>query len=114
MDAYDPLSYENLARSVVSALLNNAAEPLPPAEAFDGCGVYAIYYTGDLSYYGNVSSTGCEIPIYVGKAIPTGAGRKDMKRPRWDIVHPGRAWAGRLRAAETAAQIIEFVENAVT
>jgi len=30
---------------------------------------------------------------------PPGAGRKDMKRPRWDILHPGRAWAKRLRPA---------------
>jgi hypothetical protein len=35
-----------------------------------------------------------------------GAGRKDMKRPRWDILHPGRGWAKRLKPAETAAKII--------
>jgi hypothetical protein len=190
-DPYDPLSYDNLARSVVGALLHNEPEPLPPAESFRGCGVYAIYYTGDLPYYAGVSATACDIPIYVGKAIPTGgrkgkrrpdtsetalygrlrdharsinqaenlslgefrcrylvvvpvwitlaerflvshfqplwnttidgfgnhapgAGRKDMKRPRWDVVHPGRPWAGKLQAAETPAQITKLIKNAGT
>ena len=35
-----------------------------------------------------------------------GAGRKDMKRPRWDILRPGRGWAKRLKPAETPAKII--------
>lgn len=35
-----------------------------------------------------------------------GAGRKDMKRPRWDILHPGRPWAKKLKAAENPAQIL--------
>jgi len=42
-DAYDPLDYENLARSVVSALLENEPQVLPPPEPFTGAGVYAIY-----------------------------------------------------------------------
>jgi hypothetical protein len=35
-----------------------------------------------------------------------GTGRRNMKRPRWDILHPGRSWAGRLQPAETAKQVI--------
>ena len=35
-----------------------------------------------------------------------GMGRRNMKRPRWDILHPGREWAERLRPAETADRII--------
>jgi hypothetical protein len=35
-----------------------------------------------------------------------GKGRHAMKRPRWDILHPGRAWAARLQPAETADQIL--------
>jgi hypothetical protein len=34
-----------------------------------------------------------------------GRGRRDMKRPRWDILHPGRNWAERLRPSETAEEI---------
>jgi hypothetical protein len=40
-----------------------------------------------------------------------GAGRKDMKRPRWDILHPGRGWAKRLKPAETAAKIMAAVKS---
>ncbi len=40
-----------------------------------------------------------------------GAGRKDMKRPRWDILHPGRGWAKRLKPAETAAKIIAALKS---
>jgi hypothetical protein len=42
MQAYDPLDYENLARSVVQALLGGPEGPLPPSEAFEGAGVYAM------------------------------------------------------------------------
>lgn len=185
-EPYDPLNYQNLARSVVNALLQNAPGPLPPAASFDGSGVYAIYYAGPLPFYARVSSPDCKTPIYVGKAIPTGgrkgsdgadaggaplyrrlcdhaksiqqtenlrledfrcrylvvvpvwitlgerflldhfrplwnttidgfgnhdpgSGRKDMRRPRWDIVHPGRPWAARLRATETADEILKAI-----
>jgi hypothetical protein len=35
-----------------------------------------------------------------------GAGRRGMKRPCWDIVHPGRRWAERLEAAEDADAVL--------
>ncbi|MFH1221011.1 MAG: Eco29kI family restriction endonuclease [Candidatus Eisenbacteria bacterium] len=34
-----------------------------------------------------------------------GAGRRAMKRPRWDILHPGRPWARRLVADESIDQV---------
>lgn len=34
-----------------------------------------------------------------------GKGRKDMKRPDWDIVHPGRSWAKKLKAKRKATDI---------
>jgi hypothetical protein len=40
-----------------------------------------------------------------------GAGRKDMKRPRWDILHPGRPWAQKLKAAESPSQILEHLSR---
>ena len=69
-EIYDPLSYNNLARSVVNALLSADREPLPP-DQFDGSGVYAIYYNGALDYVSDDSLT--ETPVYVGKAVPPGA-----------------------------------------
>lgn len=53
---------------------------LPPATQFGGSGVYAIYYTGDHPLYkklGEVNRVSYRIPIYVGKAIPSG-GRKGL------------------------------------
>lgn len=36
-----------------------------------------------------------------------GSGRSAMKRPKWDIVHPGRPWAAKLRIeGEARAEII--------
>jgi hypothetical protein len=40
---------------------------------------------------------------------PPGKGREGMQRPRWDIVHPGRGWAVRLRADETSEKILRAV-----
>ena len=64
---YDPLSYESLAKNVVSELLSRPLNPLPP-EVFQGPGVYAIYYREPLDYVDDLA----EVPIYVGKAVPAG------------------------------------------
>ena len=180
--AYDPLDYNNLARSVVDALLNSPAIALPPKDSFEGSGVYALFYRGALPYYSKIAASS-STPIYVGKAVPSGArkgstktnpergtalyrrlhdharsidqaenldlvefqcrflvvepvwitlaerflldhyqpvwntiidgfgnhdpgsGRRNMRRPRWDIVHPGRPWAARLQATEPVENI---------
>lgn len=72
---YDPLEYDNLAASVVRAMLDQPTQPLPPDKRFSGCGVYAIYYRGPFKAYQAIVRQGERIPIYVGKAIPSG-GRK--------------------------------------
>ena len=188
-DAYDPLEYENLARSVVQALLEATPTSLPPAESFSGSGVYALYYTDTLPFYTRVAAPELNTPIYVGKAAPTGArkgnrqaslrsstelyrrlrdhaksieqtenlaldefqcrylvvvpvwitlaerflldhfqpmwntvidgfsnhppgrGRRDMRRPQWDIVHPGRPWATGLQAIETVEDIVRLLDT---
>jgi hypothetical protein len=169
---------------VVQALLERNREPLPPSHDFDGSGVYALYYHGAFEPYRRIVQSRPERPIYVGKAVPTGArkgerfqnpgshqelhhrltehaksldqarnlqladftcgylvvipvwiqmaerfliehfrpvwnvaidgfgnhdpgkGRVAMKRPRWDILHPGRPWAERLQAAESMENVI--------
>lgn len=48
---------------------------LPPSGSFAGCGVYALYYSGDYKPYAKLSeanSQACTQPIYVGKAVPKG------------------------------------------
>lgn len=189
-EAYDPLNYENLARSVVTALLEHEPQSLPPSSSFAGAGVYAVYYCGNLDFYSAISSKNCRIPVYVGKALrqgarkgaisrgpsieaklyhrlvehgksveqaanlrvsdfkcrylvvvpvwislaerfliehfrplwnvvidgfgnhAPGAGRKDMRRPRWDIVHPGRKWAERLSPAESFEEVVALIQAA--
>ena len=188
VDAYDPLNYENLARSVVNALLDATPVAMPPAAEFSGAGVYALYYTGGFPFYDRVASQECHTPIYVGKAVPVGgrkgesgspgkgrgevfrrlrehsrsleqarnlrlgdfrcrylvvvpvwinlaerfliehfqpvwntivdgfgnhdpgSGRRAMRRPRWDVVHPGRPWAEALQADETLEDIVSLLE----
>ncbi|HSW02826.1 MAG TPA: Eco29kI family restriction endonuclease [Sedimentisphaerales bacterium] len=183
MQAYDPLHYDNLARSVVEALLGGPEVPLPPPEPFDGAGVYAIYYHGNFDGYSPLVKAEKRPPIYVGKAVPGGArkgarcggtrkelfqrlkehsesiaqaenldgsdftcrhlvvvpvwitlaerflieyyqpvwnvaidgfgnhapgkGRIGMKRPRWDILHPGRPWAAKLEAQESQELVLQ-------
>lgn len=71
-EAFDPLSKIHLGESVVNALLAQGCGPLPPEAAFDGAGVYAIYYQGGFSAYAPISGEHCDAPIYVGKAVPPG------------------------------------------
>jgi len=187
MQAYDPLDYENLARSVVDALLAATEESLPPSDSFTGAGVYAIYYHGDFEGYNCLVKGDPQPPIYVGKAVPKGArkgrgniegghelyqrlkqhsksiieaeniqakdftcrylvvvpvwvtlaerfliehykpvwnlaidgfgnhdpgaGRRSMKRPRWDILHPGRPWAARLTAEESFEIVLRSLQQ---
>lgn len=73
MEEYDPLTYENLAKSVADRLLKQTAQAFPPSEPFDGAGVYAIYYVGPLPFYKFLTRPECRNPIYIGKAIPSGA-----------------------------------------
>ena len=71
---FNPLDRVALAQSIERELLTRPCVPLPPT-AFDGAGVYAIYYKGDFPAYAPVSSPECDAPIYVGKAVPPGARR---------------------------------------
>ncbi len=195
---YNPLSKRSLANSIVSKLLNQPPETLPPLR-FPGAGIYLIYYTGGFAPYAAIANANKDNrfaqPIYVGKAIPAGGrkglegfdvphgfalsgrlaehadsisaaenltiqdfrcrwlvvdevfiplgetllishfkplwnvivegfgnhdpgkGRISGKKPSWDVIHPGRAWATRLSAAttydEVVARIKTYVESTV-
>lgn len=73
---FNPLDKRNLGESVADALLETSIQKLPP-EPFIGAGVYALYYSGPFSAYGELSVVNrngrFECPIYVGKAVPSGA-----------------------------------------
>ncbi len=77
-DAYNPLSKVNLGKSVAEALLDREAHPLGELPAFEGAGIYVIYYDGDHPAYARLAEANAEawtIPIYIGKAIPSGGRR---------------------------------------
>ncbi|GAA2156180.1 hypothetical protein GCM10009760_56880 [Kitasatospora kazusensis] len=98
---YDPLRRENLGRSVLWALTSREAQRLDQIPRFSGCGIYAIYYAGDHELYAPIASDKFEVPIYVGKADPSG-GRKG--------VTVGKAWEGNplwSRLRKHAAKISE-------
>ena len=71
-EAYNPLDKLNLGKSVVEALLETTAVVLEDVSAFDGAGIYAIYYHGKFEPYQAIAKTGAS-PIYVGKAVPSGS-----------------------------------------
>lgn len=75
VEPYNPLDKWNLGASAASAMLASDVQRLPPSP-FIGAGVYAIYYRGDFEPYKKLvemNQDGCNVPIYVGKAVPAGA-----------------------------------------
>ncbi|MCI0541045.1 MAG: Eco29kI family restriction endonuclease [Verrucomicrobiales bacterium] len=85
-----------MAASIVSKLLNQDAQELPPP-TFPGAGLYLLYYTGPFEAYQKISEPNQQSrfrqPIYVGKAIPKG-GRKGLEG--FDVPH-GEALSRRLK-----------------
>lgn len=71
---FDPSSPEVLGRIVGITMIAQNRVPLCHIERFYGSGVYAIYYNGDFPAYAALS--GCEHPIYVGKADPADSSAK--------------------------------------
>lgn len=73
---YNPLEKGNIGASVAVAMLGRKTRPLASLPAFDGAGIYAIYYQGTFKPYHKLSilnqGDDPQVPIYVGKAIPEG------------------------------------------
>ncbi len=77
-EVYNPLEKKNLGKSVADALLEQPVYPLSDVPAFEGAGIYVIYYHGPYPAYTKLAAANIDEarwPIYIGKAIPTG-GRK--------------------------------------
>ena len=74
---FNPLDKKNLGASVAIAMLAGKVHPLGDLAKFKGAGIYAIYYAGAFPAYSELSKRNSEgkfnAPIYVGKAVPSGA-----------------------------------------
>jgi len=67
-----------LGKSVAEALLETAADSLGSLDAFEGAGIYVLYYRGPFSAYARMAERNANVsrwPIYIGKAVPAGARR---------------------------------------
>lgn len=93
---FNPLDKANLGASVADALLSRPACPLNDLQEFMGAGVYAIYYSGGFKPYELLAKKNRSgkfgAPIYVGKAVPSGARKGGVVDPK-----PGRSLFNRLR-----------------
>ncbi len=72
---YNPLDYDNLGESIARAILDRDAAPLRDLSRFDGAGIYALYYTGQIRPFAPYEPLALinrdgqfAKPIYVGKA----------------------------------------------
>src|SRR5581483_1058889 len=74
---YDPLDLRTLAESMAKVVLEQDVYPLAKVPAFDGAGVYIIYYIGDYEPYRSIAQKNkgqkWGQPIYVGEAARKGA-----------------------------------------
>lgn len=73
---FNPLDKKNLGASVAEAMLSRKAYPLGDIPEFNGAGIYAIYYAGSFAPYKEIAKRNKNVetvPIYVGKAVPSGA-----------------------------------------
>lgn len=70
INEFNPADVENLVRFCVQELESRRLHELPPPAAFEGAGIYALYYGGDFPLYQHASIRSPERtqPIYVGRA----------------------------------------------
>lgn len=72
---YHSDEFEELIKDTIRFFNGTPAHTLPPPKKFHGTGVYAIYYIGKFPKYKNLyeqNRTSFDLPIYIGKAVPTG------------------------------------------
>ena len=72
---YKSEAFVELVKDAVRFFNGTPVHTLPPAEAFLGTGVYALYYTGQnplYHRYAELNRLAYNHPIYVGKAVPKG------------------------------------------
>jgi len=82
--------FEGVVNEAIDFFTATAMLQLPPELQFEGAGVYALYYFGDLEFYKSVSLRDDKTsnrPIYVGKAVPHGWRTARSKDDRNTVVY---------------------------
>jgi hypothetical protein len=103
---------ESLGHSIVTRMMEMNAIPLDDVPRFAGAGLYAIYYRGPFQAYSLLAQANGDrsaVPIYVGKAAPSGA-RKGIDVAQTSASH---ALADRVRqhaASIRAAQNLDITD----
>ncbi|MGA7733564.1 MAG: Eco29kI family restriction endonuclease [Chloroflexia bacterium] len=110
---FNPLETKFIGRNIVEAFVARPVTQLPPP-AFQGVGIYGIYYVGDHPLYGPIATRNrngrFEMPIYVGKAVTPGTRRGilNVNSPATNALHVRlREHASSIRMAEDL-QIEDF------
>lgn len=72
-------SFDKIVDDALSFFNSSPLVSLSELESFEGVGIYALFYVGDLDLYIGIYEEKAELPIYVGKAVPPG-NRQGRKR----------------------------------
>lgn len=92
INPYNPLDLEALGASLIREMERRPVEPLAAISRFNGSGIYALYYVGDLFPYAEMGefnrATHCRLPIYIGRAREPGARRGRHKREEQPAATP--------------------------
>jgi Eco29kI restriction endonuclease len=116
-EAYDPLTYNNLGRSISETLLRRPPIAMDNLPLFNGAGIYAIYYTGEHKLYRAYAPLASmhqaapfNRPIYVGKAEAAGArkGKRDLEASGSKLADRLTQHANSIIAAQTSLNIADF------
>ena len=102
---YSP-KFRSVVEEAISFFMTTPVSNLPPAQQFGGVGVYALYYIGGAKFYAPISEANSDallLPIYVGKAVPTGWRKGRARLSQGPELH--RRLSEHFRSVEAASGI---------
>jgi len=75
MPAFNPLDTSALTKVFVNELMSRPCVVLPDVDptTVEGPGLYGLYYSGRFRLYAPLAKAGCDWPIYIGSAMPSGS-----------------------------------------
>ena len=108
LEPFNPLDKQNLGRSVFIELTRRPLVPIASLTPFKGAGVYAVYYVGSKPLYQPTNAVGANRnrPIYVGKAVPSGARKGNLGL----TCDPGFVLFNRLKEHSESISVVENLD----